>query len=152
MSVAADEASSDEARRWARHVTATPPETGRRLERRAQLGELWAEVFERVDVVLLPVLPTTALPYDPASGNDRLLTVNGRPFPYGDQFPWVQVPGALHLPVVTAPVGLARNGLPVGIQVVAPLYADRTAIDVARRMADVVGGYRPPPIALRRAR
>ena len=148
VSVAADEASSEEARRWARHVTATPPETGRRLERRMELGELWAEVFERVDVVLLPVLPTTALPHDPASGNDRQVIVNGRPFPYGDQFPWVQVPGALHLPVVTAPVGLARNGLPVGVQVVAPLYADRTAIDVARRMADVVGGYQPPPIAL----
>ena len=152
VSVAADEGASEEARRWARHVTATAPETGRRLERRAALAEVWAELFDRVDVVLMPVLPTTALPHDPASGNDRQVIVNGRPFPYGDQFPWVQVPGALHLPVVAAPAGLARNGLPVGIQVVGPLYGDRTVIDVARRMADVVGGYQPPPIAVGDAR
>jgi amidase len=42
-------------------------------------------------------------------------------------------------------VGRTRDGLPVGIQVVAPYLEDRTAVDVARRMAEVVGGYGPPP-------
>lgn len=147
-----DATAAEEARRWARHVTATTAETGRRIERRAELAEVWAGLFERVDVMLMPVLPTTALPHDPAPGDDRQLSINGQPFPYGDQFPWVQVPGVLHLPVVTAPVGLARDGLPVGVQVVAPLYADRTAIDVAHRMAEVIGGYQPPPIAIDRDR
>ena len=43
-----------------------------------------------------------------------------------------------------------REGLPVGMQVVAPHLEDRTAVDVARRIAHVVGGYeRPPALAAR---
>jgi len=34
---------------------------------------------------------------------------------------------------------------PVGVQIVAPYLRDRTAIDFARRLADVVGGFEPPP-------
>jgi amidase len=35
--------------------------------------------------------------------------------------------------------------LPVGIQIVAPHLEDRTAVDVARRIAAVVGGFQAPP-------
>jgi hypothetical protein len=31
------------------------------------------------------------------------------------------------------------------MQVVAPYLEDRTAVDVAARIAEVTGGYRPPP-------
>jgi len=40
----------------------------------------------------------------------------------------------------TAPVML-----PVGIQIVGPYLEDATSIDVAARLADVVGGFRPTP-------
>jgi amidase len=33
----------------------------------------------------------------------------------------------------------------VGLQVVGPYLEDRTVLDVARRLAEVVGGYVPPP-------
>jgi amidase len=42
-------------------------------------------------------------------------------------------------------VGLTSAGLPVGIQIVAPHLEDRTAIDVAARIADIVGGFQAPP-------
>jgi amidase len=48
------------------------------------------------------------------------------------------------LPATTAPVGLTRSGLPVGIQIVGPHLDDATPIDVAARMADVIGGFRMP--------
>jgi amidase len=38
-----------------------------------------------------------------------------------------------------------RAGLPVGMQVVVAEYEDRTAVDVARRMAEVVGGFERSP-------
>jgi len=31
------------------------------------------------------------------------------------------------------------------VQIVGPHLEDRTPIDFARRLADVVGGYQPPP-------
>jgi amidase len=71
--------------------------------------------------------------------------VNGVARSYGDQFSWLQAIGVAHLPVVVAPVGLTAAGLPVGIQIVAPHLEDRTAIDVAARITEVVGGFQAPP-------
>ena len=48
------------------------------------------------------------------------------------------------LPATTAPVGLTRAGLPVGIQIIGPYLEDATPIDLAGRLADVLGGFRPP--------
>ena len=64
---------------------------------------------------------------------------------YGDMFAYLQAIGAVHLPAVVAPVGLTGGGLPVGIQIVAAEYEDRTAIHVAREIERVCGGFSPPP-------
>jgi amidase len=50
-----------------------------------------------------------------------------------------------YLPAVVAPVGRTPGGLPVGVQIVGPYLEDRTPIDFARRLADVIGGYEVPP-------
>ena len=44
-----------------------------------------------------------------------------------------------------APVGRTRGGLPVGMQIVGPYLEDRTPIDFARRIGEVMGGFTPPP-------
>ena len=44
---------------------------------------------------------------------------------------------------VVLPAGLTRTGLPVGLQVIAPHLADRTAIDVAARIGALVGHLQP---------
>ena len=49
------------------------------------------------------------------------------------------------LPSTVAPVGPAADGLPVGVQIVGPEYADRTTIDFAAKLGEVIGGYTPPP-------
>jgi amidase len=41
-------------------------------------------------------------------------------------------------------VGVTRDGLPVGIQIVGPYLEDATPIDLAGKLADVIGGFRPP--------
>jgi len=49
------------------------------------------------------------------------------------------------LPAIVAPVGRTKDGPPVGVQIVGPYLEDRTPIDFARRLADVVGGFERPP-------
>ncbi|WP_127500314.1 hypothetical protein [Actinoplanes solisilvae] len=39
---------------------------------------------------------------------------------------------------------MTRGGLPVGIQIIGPYLEYRTVTDVARRLADLVGGFQPP--------
>jgi amidase len=51
-----------------------------------------------------------------------------------------------HLPATVAPAGRTAEGLPVGVQIVGPYLEDRTPIEFARRLADVIGGYAPPPM------
>jgi len=143
--LAATDASTPRAR-WARHVTAPVREWAFTHERRLEVTAAWARMFRDVDVLLCPVTPTTANSHDATPDPDeRRITVNGATVPYWEQVRWVQALSITHLPVATVPVGLSAGGLPVGVQVVGPFLGDRTVVDVARRLADVVGGYRPPP-------
>jgi amidase len=43
------------------------------------------------------------------------------------------------------PVGQTRSGLPAGIQIIAPMWEDGTSIEFAALLADLVGGFVPPP-------
>ena len=145
----AEAAAADDAAppvRWARNLTQRVRAYQQAQERRARLKAAWAAFFRAYDALLCPVTPTAAVPHDHNPDVDgRTIVVNGRRRPYGDQFAWLQAVGVAHLPVVVAPVGQTADGLPVGIQIVAPHLEDRTAIDVARRLAAVVGGFQPPP-------
>jgi Asp-tRNA(Asn)/Glu-tRNA(Gln) amidotransferase A subunit family amidase len=93
-----------------------------------------------------PAAPTAALPHDQSPDMDaRTVDANGalrQGVEVGARAGFV---GACYFPATVAPAGLAPAGLPVGVQVVAPYLEDRTAIDLARRLAGVVGGFVAPP-------
>jgi amidase len=73
------------------------------------------------------------------------VTINGEPRPYWDQLGWIAYASAAYLPAVSVPVGLTESRLPVGLQVIGPYLEDRTVLDVARRVSEVVGGFEAPP-------
>jgi amidase len=110
-------------------------------EKRARLRRKWEGLFERYDLILMPVVPTTAIAHL-HEGNlfSRKLTVNGEPRPYSELFPWISLAALLYLPATVAPVGLA-NGLPVGMQIIAPYLHDRRSI----RFAQLLASVQPPP-------
>jgi amidase len=66
------------------------------------------------------------------------------PRPYWHMFFWISFATLTGLPATTAPVGLTRDGLPVGIQIIGPYLEDATPLDLASRLADVTGGFRAP--------
>lgn len=112
-----------------------------------QLTARWASFFRSYDVLLCPVEPTAAITHDHSPDvNGRTLLVNGQIRPYLDQSVWPSLAGAAYLPAAVAPVGRTAAGLPVGIQIIAPYLHDRTAVDVARKIADVTEGYHRPPV------
>ena len=67
--------------------------------------------------------------------------------PYVDLVAWTGLIGSAYLPVTVPPIGRTADGLPIGVQVVAPSLHDRTSLSFARAMFDVLGGYEPPPAA-----
>ncbi|MEE9415665.1 MAG: amidase [Acidimicrobiales bacterium] len=108
----------------------------------------WANFFKSYDVLLCPVAISEAIPHNQDGGFfSRTITVNGQERPYTDLVMWTSMIGYVYLPATVVPVGFTGDGLPVGIQVVAPFLEDRTALGFARHIEAICGGYRPPPLA-----
>jgi amidase len=104
----------------------------------------WADWFadDGIDVLLCPVTPTPAFPHDQTGDMlTRTLTINGEERPYTNNVSWTGLIGIAGLPSAVPPIGRTSEGLPVGVQVVAPYLHDRQAIAVAR----LLGTYAPPP-------
>ena len=113
--------------------------------RRAARG-LWHSYFRTHDAFLLPTDFVPAFPHDHSPNVfERVLATPAGPRQYLDLLFWISFATLAGLPATTAPVGLTRGGLPVGIQIMGPYLEDATPIDLAGRLADVVGGFRPPP-------
>jgi amidase len=146
LEIAADAPPGDDSprARHARNVTARMRAIAEAREQQARLMADCARFFTEHDVLLCPITPTAAIPHDHDPDVDaRRITVNGEQRPYGDQIPWASLPGVCSLPAVVVPVGLTRDGLPVGLQVIGPHLEDRTAIDVAGRIGQLVGPLVP---------
>jgi amidase len=114
-------------------------------ERRLQLRERWREFFERFDVILLPVQPRGAIPHDHSMPQwGRVVEIDGIVRPYLDLFGWTGPAGAGSLPATVVPAGLGDDGLPIGVQIVGPYLEDRTTLQMARHVEQLITIPRPP--------
>jgi amidase len=115
--------------------------------RRMAARAAWNSYFDDVaDVFLCPVNFTPAFPHDARPFEQRTIATPEGERPYNDQAFWVSHASLPGLPAVAAPVGRTRGGLPVGAQVMGPIYEDNTALTCADLFTDVLGGYEPPPL------
>jgi amidase len=113
--------------------------------RRMSARAAWTRYFEDVDVFLCPTNFTPAFPHDDRPFDERTIDTPDGERPYDDQPFWTAHASLPGLPAVVAPVGRTPRGLPVGAQIIGPLYEDDTPLTFAELLADVVGGYEPPP-------
>ena len=114
--------------------------------RRHQMRLLWAEFFKEWDVLLCPTAATPAFPQNQKGERwERMIDVNGKLQPSTTQMFWAGYSGMCFLPSTIAPVELAGGKLPVGVQIVAPQYADYRSIAVARLIEREYYGFTPPP-------
>jgi amidase len=116
--------------------------TASRLRARA----MWHEYFKTYDAFLLPCNFVAAFPHvhERPAYRRMLDTPEGKRL-YYDVTKWTSLATLSGCPATVAPVGRIRSGLPVGLQIMGPYLEDATPIDIARLMADVVGGFEAPP-------
>ena len=113
---------------------------------RLMMRQKWADFFKDFDALMCPVIPVTAFPHDHSEYMDRTLIVNGKARSYPDTYlPWAGLTCVSYLPSTVVQVGLAQNGLPVGMQIVGPYLEDRTALHVAKLVEKTISGFTPPP-------
>ncbi|OGA65182.1 MAG: hypothetical protein A3F77_12030 [Betaproteobacteria bacterium RIFCSPLOWO2_12_FULL_67_28] len=115
-------------------------------EIRTKTRRAWHGFFGSFDVLVAPIAATTAFAHDhnPVR-DDRTLQVNGKAAAYSDQMFWAGLATLSFLPATAAPIGPARDKLPVGMQIIGPEYGDLTTIEFARLLAAEIGGFTAPP-------
>ncbi len=105
----------------------------------------WRQFFAEFDAVVCPVTPTPAFPHD---HNPDLLAcridIDGVEYPFFDQLVWAGVATMPGLPATAMPAGFSPEGLPVGVQVVGPMFEDRTPLRLAELLEERIGGFRAP--------
>jgi amidase len=110
---------------------------------REQVFRHFGALFERFDVLLTPAAPVKPYPVE-MNFPDR---INGKSFEnYIDWIAPAYLITLVSLPAATAPAGLSQDGLPIGMQIVAPRFEEPLILRVARLIhrASHVGW---PPIA-----
>ncbi len=115
------------------------------MSQRMAARAAWQDFFRTHDAFLMPTAFVPAFPHDHSEPFEkRVLQTAEGPRRYSDLLFWISFATLTGLPATTAPAGLTRDGLPVGIQIMGPYLEDATPIDVAGKLADVIGGFRPP--------
>jgi amidase len=115
-------------------------------ERRLQMRQRWHEFFREWDAVLLPVLPSAAIPHDHSEPiAARTFECDGETRPYLDRLVWAGLAGVAYLPATVVPVGITSAGLPFGAQIAGPFLEDRTPLALARHLERLCGGFQRPP-------
>lgn len=113
---------------------------------RARLRQQWAALFREFDVVLCPPFAVTAFPHDPKPDQeDRTVDIDGVTHPYLSLIVWATLATPPGLPATVMPAGQSKTGLPIGVQIIGPLYGDRTTLAFARLLEREYGGFMRPP-------
>jgi amidase len=120
-------------------------ETQKRLRSRAA----WQKYFESHDVFLCPAGFSAAFPHNhsqPLEG--RVIDTPEGQRPYLNTPLWTIFATLAGIPATVAPIGRTAAGLPVGMQILAPMWEDGTSIEFAERLAEAIGGFvSPAPLA-----
>jgi amidase len=118
-------------------------DAGARVRLRAQ----WRALFKTFDAVICPIMPTPAYPHDHLPDQEqRRITIDGKDYPYSDQLAWPGIATLPGLPATAIPLGLSKDGLPLGVQIVGPYLEDRTPLKLAELIEREFGGFIPPPM------
>jgi amidase len=106
----------------------------------------WGRYFNDFDVFLCPANFTPAFPHDSRPFEERTISTPEGDRPYDNQPFWISHASLSGLPAVAAPIGRTPGNLPVGAQIIGPLFEDDSAITFAELLDEVIDGYEPPPL------
>lgn len=103
------------------------------LRKEEKLSQEFKEMLSTDGILLYPVHPTVA----PYHSETIVRAMN---------FSYTGIINILGLPATAIPLGLGRQGLPLGLQAVGGLNQDRLCLAVAEELEKAFGGWVPPEV------
>jgi amidase len=103
------------------------------LDRRDHFIRAW-QTFLKTSILICPVMMTPAFPHCP---RDTPIIVDGVEHPYSQLADYCRPFNLTGQPVVTIPVGF-DGGLPIGIQIVGPLWSDARLLAIAKVISAII--------------
>jgi len=100
---------------------------------RDRLREELLEWMETTPIIVAPVGSTPAYPHDPLK-----VTVGDATFGTFRAFSYAQTFNVFDLPVVTVPAGKSNEGLPIGVQIAGPPFAEELVLQAAEIIEDAL--------------
>jgi aspartyl-tRNA(Asn)/glutamyl-tRNA(Gln) amidotransferase subunit A len=94
-------------------------------------------LFAQVDLLVTPTIPTLPIPIAEAQDDQSgtaLFARNTRPF------------NAYGLPAVSIPCGFAKNGLPIGLQIVGPPWGEESVLRLAQAFEHATASQMRRPV------
>lgn len=116
-------------------LSLTGMEVDETLRLRTSIQSALAALFEDFDVVLCPTAPVEAWSVDRLGPE----TIGGQPAGPRDHAEFTPLFNFAEVPAISIPCGYGRSGLPVGLQVVGPMWSDAAVLDVAEQLEAILG-------------
>lgn len=106
-------------------------ELNQRLRRIDQLRFIFEKLFRSYNAIVCPVAATPAKHH-------------GRSFIEGHDFSYLNLYNLLGWPALTVRCGTSKEGLPIGIQIIAKPWQDMTALNIGKKIETLFGGWQAP--------
>jgi len=110
---------------------------GRAQRVRTLLRNDFDAAFETVDVVIGPATPSTAFPIGEKADDPLAMYLS-------DVF--TVTANLTGLPGISVPCGFDDGGLPIGVQIVGPMYGEQKMLQAARLVERLRGPWEPAPL------
>ena len=108
---------------------------------------IWRRFFEDWDLLLTPATLVPAFEHTRIPTADRRLTIDGREIEFDYMSFYPSVATLAGLPATALPAGKTQTGLPIGLQAIGPLFEDRTTLQFASLLSEVLEGpFKAPPV------
>jgi amidase len=112
------------------------------LKRRVELVQELQRRFDDYDFIVSPVAAGPAFPHNP---KHRPIAIDDRTMAYLDYTgPFVTIYNTCGNPVLVVPAGKSANGLPIGLQIAAPHYAEQELIQFGKWIERLGVTFTPP--------
>jgi len=125
-------------------VAAEPRHTGDTLlETWLQRDQLRLKLFAQMQQFPVLLCPVAAIPA--FRHGERTWNIDGKCVEYLDAWSYCEWFNLLGMPGAVVPMGKSREGLPIGVQIVAKSWQEETALAVAAALEHERGAWQAPP-------